>query len=77
MGKCRLWVDVAWVNVAVGICHMGICRLTRKKSPMKIPLKSLENQERHSGSRYFPIPILFTTIRSVCFFHDQKSLENP
>ena len=23
MGKCRLWV-----NVAMGICRMGICRLT-------------------------------------------------
>ena len=44
MGKCRLWVNVAlgpmrhlpmmgicrpwWVYVAMGICRMGICRLT-------------------------------------------------
>ena len=29
MGKCRLWVNVAWVNVAMGISRMAICRLNK------------------------------------------------
>ena len=35
MGRCRTWVDVSWVEVAMGRCLMGRFRLTVPEGEQK------------------------------------------
>ena len=42
MGKCRPWVNVTWVNVAMGIYRMGICRLTGRPGAPGAPEQLVE-----------------------------------